>query len=184
MPRPTPASRRLMHSRDVILRGYVRDDGLIDIEARMTDLKPYSWSNDDRGQISAGDPLHDMWMRVTIGADMVIRDVEAQMDSTPHTICPQIAPNFKKLIGLSMTKGFMKSALGLMGGVNGCTHLRELLQPIATVAFQTMFSISHQERRNAPPGTPTERGVPRFLLNSCHAYAEDGELAQRVADPA
>ncbi|WP_363238880.1 DUF2889 domain-containing protein [Acidocella sp.] len=34
-----------------------------------------------------------------------------------------------------------------IGGVAGCTHLRELLQPLATVSFQTMHGI----RAHTPP---------------------------------
>ncbi len=178
MPLPRSAPRKLLHLRDITLRGYLREDGLVDIEARMTDTKTYSWANQDRGGINAGDALHDMWMRVTIDEDLLIHDVEAAMDSTPHTICPAIAPNYKKLIGLSLTKGFMKSALALMGGVNGCTHLRELLQPIATVAFQTMFSLRHGEPREGGSD-----GVPRFLVNTCHAYAEDSPVVTRALGP-
>ena len=160
--------------RDIVLRGYEREDGLVDIEARMTDLKPYSWSSIDRGQVPAGAPLHDMWMRVTVGTDMVIRACEAAMDSTPYTICPGVAPNFARLAGLTIGKGFIKQAMQRLGGVEGCTHLRELLQPIATVAFQTMISV----RRNRPIRSGRET-VPDFLVNSCHAYAEDGPVVQR-----
>lgn len=36
------APRRLAHTRQIVCSGYVRDDGLYDIEARMTDTKDYS----------------------------------------------------------------------------------------------------------------------------------------------
>ncbi|MEY3991305.1 MAG: hypothetical protein RIS04_68, partial [Pseudomonadota bacterium] len=37
---PAPAPRRLSHTRTVVFRGYDREDGLWDIEATLTDVKP------------------------------------------------------------------------------------------------------------------------------------------------
>ena len=39
MPLSTPQERELLHSRDIVLRGYQRADGLYDIEAQLTDTK-------------------------------------------------------------------------------------------------------------------------------------------------
>ena len=50
--------RDLLHSRDIILRGYRRADGLYDIEAQLTDTKSYGSANRDRGYIQAGEPVH------------------------------------------------------------------------------------------------------------------------------
>ncbi|OYV41750.1 MAG: hypothetical protein B7Z81_00570 [Acidocella sp. 20-61-6] len=176
MPLSRATPRKLLHSRDIQLRGYEREDGLVDIEARMTDTKSYSWRNHDRGGIHAGEPLHDMWMRVTVGPDMVIRAVEAEMDATPYQVCPGAAPNFERLVGLNIGKGFLKAAMALVGGVEGCTHLRELLQPIATVAFQTMFSLQHGRRKQSGEG---EKAVPDALVNTCYAYDAQGPVVAR-----
>ena len=40
MPLSPPPERELLHSRDIVLRGYRRADGLYDIEAHLTDTKP------------------------------------------------------------------------------------------------------------------------------------------------
>jgi len=175
MPLSRPTPRKLLHLRDIQLRGYEREDGMLEIEARMTDTKTYSWSNNDRGGINSGDPLHDMWMRVTLDGGMVIQDCEASMDSTPHGFCPGAAPNFKRLIGLTIGRGFIKAAVARVGGVEGCTHLRELLQPIATVALQTQMSL----RRHKAPGA--RGGINPALVNTCYAYDETGPLfAEKV----
>jgi len=179
MPLSPAAPRKLLHLRDITLRGYERDDGMIDIEVHMTDTKTYSWTNRDRGGIAAGEPLHDMWMRVTINREMTIQSCEARMDGTPHAICPQVAPNFARLEGLTIGKGFLKSAMGRLHGVEGCTHLRELLQPLATVAFQTMFSLDHGK-----PRTSRAEGVPPYLVNTCYAYKEDGPVVRRKLEEA
>ena len=39
-----------MHTRTVECRGYLRDDGLWDIEGHMTDTKPFDIPNEDRGR--------------------------------------------------------------------------------------------------------------------------------------
>ena len=43
MPLSTPASRDLLHLRDIQLRGYQREDGLFDIEAHLLDTKAYAF---------------------------------------------------------------------------------------------------------------------------------------------
>ena len=40
---PTPAPRKLSHTRQVMLHGYQREDGLWDIEAHMRDTKPFAF---------------------------------------------------------------------------------------------------------------------------------------------
>ena len=40
MPLPPPAPRDLKHTRTIVCQGYEREDGLWDIEARLTDTKP------------------------------------------------------------------------------------------------------------------------------------------------
>src|SRR5574340_319824 len=57
MPLSKPANRELLHQRDITVRGYQRPDGLLDIEAHLTDTKSYSFPNEDRGEIPAGEPL-------------------------------------------------------------------------------------------------------------------------------
>jgi hypothetical protein len=95
------------------------------------------------------------------------------MDATPHLICDGAAPNYSRLIGLNIAKGFLKAAAERVGGSQGCTHLREVLQQVATVTFQTMISVNRQDQEGAKPkGTASLGG----LLNSCHAFDEKGPV--------
>ena len=171
MPLSEPAERELLHLRDIELRGYRRADGLFDVEAGLTDTKSYAFENRDRGEIRPGTPLHRMLARMTLGEDMVIRSFEAATEFAPYLACPAAAPNFSALAGLRVGPGFLKAANARVGGVMGCTHLRELLQQMATVAFQTAAFL----RR-----APRPAGARPALLNSCLAYAEDGEVARRA----
>lgn len=176
MPLSQADSRELLHLRDIALRGYLRQDGMLDIEARLADTKTYGFANHDRGRIDAGEPLHGMSLRITVDQGLTVRRAEAAMDATPHAICPGIAPNFARLEGLTIGRGFLKGAMERVGGTQGCTHLRELLQQVATVAIQTMFSVrAHKAAREGGEAKDTWE-IPAALLNSCHAYDENGPL--------
>jgi hypothetical protein len=175
MPLSKPVPRKLHHLRDITLRGYEREDGMVDVEAHMTDTKTHSVRMSDRGGLSAGEPMHDMWLRLTVDKDMTIIASEAVMDGTPYSVCPGVAPNYQRLVGLNIGKGYLKGAMQRLGGVEGCTHLRELLQQAGTVAFQTMFSLRGQARKDQEP----QKAIHPAFLNTCYTYNENGPLAAR-----
>ena len=100
MPLSPPVGRQHLHTRRVTCQGFYRDDGLFDIEGRITDEKTYEHANEWRGPLGPGDFVHDMSIRLTLDHRFTIVDVEAVTDSSPYRICGDITPNFKKLIGL------------------------------------------------------------------------------------
>jgi hypothetical protein len=162
-----------MHTRHVECVGYLRDDGLWDIEGHLVDTKPFEMPNEDRGRIPAGEPLHEMWIRLTVDTDLVVHDVEARTDHGPHAICGDIVENFKVLKGLAIKPGWTLETRARLGGVKGCTHLVELLGPLATTAFQTVYPA--RARRDA--GGPVTKKPA--MIGSCHAYAADGPVVMR-----
>jgi hypothetical protein len=171
MPLSAPAKREKLHDRTIVLEGFRREDGLFDIEARLTDTKTYAFTNEDRGEVRPGEPLHGMLMRLTIDEDLRIVACEADTEYGPYAVCPAITPNFASLAGLKIGPGWMRAAKERVGGVRGCTHLVELLGPMATVAYQTLVVL----RRNRP----VDPSRLPALLNTCHAYAADGEIVAR-----
>ncbi len=173
MPLSIPAEREHLHSRKIEFQGFQRADGLWDIEARLTDVKTYDFQNEFRGTIQAEEPLHDMWLRVTIDEDFVVRDIEAVTDGAPFATCAAIAPNFKKMIGAKMRAGWHREVRGRLGGVEGCTHLAEALGACATVAYQTLFPVlSEKNKAHGSNRKPS-------LIDSCHAFASDGEVVRK-----
>jgi len=172
MPLSPAVAREDLHERTITLRGYRREDGLFDVEGHLTDRKPYELTVEERGRLAPGEPIHDMWMRMTINEDMIIVACEAVTDNGPFRICPDAAPNFASLAGLSIKAGFLKAASERIGGVHGCTHLREMLQQMGTVAFQSLYAV----RMARPAQAPTK---PPPIINSCYAYASDGEPVRR-----
>ena len=185
MPLSPAADRTHLHTRRIDIEGFERADGLYDIEAHLVDTKSYSFRNTDRGQVEPGVPLHEMWARMTIDGEMLITAFEAATDYSPYTICPKAAPNFARLAGLRVGRGFLKQAAERIGGVHGCTHLRELLGQMGTVAFQTMYN--KRARRQSAPNTetvaersPQPQGKARLpILGTCLAYAPDSPVVKR-----
>lgn len=170
---PSQTPREYLHTRRIELNGYHREDGLFDVEAHLTDTKSYSFDLQDRGAVPPGEPLHHMSMRMTVDDSMTIVAFEAVTDYAPYSICPEIAPAYAKLVGLQIRSGFLRAVAERVGGVHGCTHLRELMQPMATVAFQTLST-----RRFAREAQRPAHAKPT-MLNTCYAYREDGPIVQR-----
>lgn len=170
----SPATEReTLHGRHYEFGGYRRSDGLWDIEGRIVDTKGYTFKNHDRGAIPPGEALHDMEVRLTLDDDFVIQEIEATTNAGPFHICPAIGPNYRKLIGHRMGKGWRRTLREVVGGTEGCTHITEMLGAMATVAFQTIFPILAKEGK-----LPQETGRPG-LLNTCHAFATDSAVVRR-----
>ena len=134
-----PVPRKTSHIRRVTYQGYEREDGLWDMEAELHDSKAHDMpSFRHQGVRLAGDPIHHMWLRVTIDRQLVVHAIEAAMDAHPLQDCPQARPALQGMVGACMARGWRQAIAQHMGGVASCTHLRELLFNMATAAFQTM----------------------------------------------
>jgi hypothetical protein len=183
MPLSAAAPRERLHTRQIKCQGFQRTDGLWDIEAHMTDRKSYSFPSDERGEVTAGTPIHDMWMRVTLDDGFQILAIEAVTDSSPFSLCPAIIPNFQRLVGLRIGPGFNARVRERLGGTEGCTHLVELMGPLATTAFQTIFSAKNRTERERGKSGERIAGKPRkrpILLGTCHALAPDSPVTKRI----
>ena len=108
---PAPVKREKKHRRSVECEGFLREDGMWDIEARVVDTRTYDCAYDEfhrGGMIRAGEPVHDMWLRLTIDLDFLIHDVHAASDKTPFAICPRAASAMRELIGLRIAPGWRR----------------------------------------------------------------------------
>lgn len=174
MPLSEPARREPIHTREIVCRAYERADGLFDLDASLTDVKTYGFDNRDRGRIEAGEPIHGMWLRLTIDGDFVVRGVEARMDHTPFRLCPRIEPDHEKLIGARIGPGWSRAVRDLFGTTRGCTHMREMLGRMATVAFQAF----HGRARRAGGKAGDASGRKPWVIDGCHAWASDGPVVK------
>lgn len=159
LPRPSVARTRL-HTRRVTYECFHRDDDLFELEGHLTDIKDHDYAL-LTGVRCAGDPVHDMWARVTVGRDYIIRALEVRTDGMPYMgACDRIEPAYSRLVGSSVLHGFRRSLRDTMGGVRGCSHLTELLTHLPTAAIQMFAGL----RREIEDG----KGKP-FQLDRCHA---------------
>lgn len=183
MPLSPAAPRKHLHTRRITCEGFLREDGLWDIEAHMTDVKTYTFSTEYRGNLEPGTPLHDMRIRLTVDETLTVKAIEAVTDASPYAICPAITPRFRKLVGVTIGQGWRRAIVEHLSGVEGCTHLVELLQPVATVAFQTIVPYRNRQLakdgslRALPGSTDPERRPP--IIDTCHALAADGPVVER-----
>jgi hypothetical protein len=160
--------REPLHRRSIEIHGYKREDGLYDVEGHLVDTKPYDFKL-AAGVRPAGEPVHGMWLRITVDRTLTIVDAAAAMDNMPYVShCDQIVPAYRKLVGLAIRPGYHRQLQELLGGVRGCTHITEMAGMLATAAFQTMAGQRAQDPQKKP-----------FQLDRCHALALDAPAVAR-----
>ena len=172
-----PAARQLLHTRKIVCEGYEREDGLYDIEASLVDTKAFAFEHTRRGHLAAGTPVHDMQLRLTVDKDRVVRDIEVVTNSAPYLDCFTVAPPYKALIGASLSSGWRRAVNEAVGGTKACTHLRELLMPAATVAFQTSEGGQRGLKRAQSAGGDAPKP---FFINQCKAWSESGDTVKSL----
>jgi len=172
MPLPPPATARsLAHTRRVRFEAYKRDDGLWDLEAHLTDVKPFDYRLSS-GVRAAGTPVHDMWIRLTLDRRLTVIEAAVAVDAMPYPgQCGAIAPDYaRRLAGLSLARGFARGVRERFANVAGCTHLTEALVQFPTAAIQALAG----ERFDA-----ADDGGKPFQLDRCHALDTRGEAVRR-----
>ncbi|MES9992183.1 MAG: DUF2889 domain-containing protein [Candidatus Thiodiazotropha sp.] len=174
MPLSPTVRRKPLHTRRLTLQGHLREDGLLDIEGHLVDTKPFDIPNRDRGgQIRSGEPLHEMWIRLTLDIDFRIVYAEATTDWAPYDHCQGATHSFKNLVGEKIGPGWNRRVRSILGGTKGCTHISEMLAQMATTAYQTLNSLKN-------PGQPSNDGKEKpVILDTCFALATDGPVVAR-----
>lgn len=171
-------TREELHLRKIDMRGYKRSDGLFEVEGRVTDTKPYDLPALDGGRpVLADEPIHDMGVRLVYDEQLVVRAVSTFTDSAPYAACPEGGRALQTLVGIAMVSGWSKTVRERLAGARSCTHLMELLIPMATVAHQSMSK--HFRDR---PERVDAAGRP-LKIDSCYAYSAGRELV-RIRWPA
>ena len=171
MPQPiVPAARRRSHTRQIVLEGYKRDDGLWDIEARLTDRKDHDYTLAS-GLRPKGEAVHDMQVCVTIDAKFNIVAARADFLALPYAGCSAIAPDYGKIVGLNLLRGFRRQVGDLFATVRGCSHVTELLSSLPTAAIQT-FAGEMRDTDLGAGGKPPQ-------LDRCHALETTSDTVRR-----
>jgi hypothetical protein len=167
----TEVERELRHTRRVRYEAYKRADGLWDIEGHLTDIKSHDFHL-RTGVRRAGQPVHSMWLRLTIDGAFNVVDAVAASEVVPYPGgCESIAAAYKALIGLNLVRDFRRKTRELLGGVRGCTHMTEMLDGFPTAAIQSFAG----ERKDVDG----EDGRKPFQLDQCHALETGTETVRK-----
>ncbi|WP_114661864.1 DUF2889 domain-containing protein [Polynucleobacter necessarius] len=165
--KPQPCS--LLHTREITFQGFAREDGLWDIEGHLRDYKTTPFVTGTT-TYQPGEAFHDKWVRLTLNSELIIQGIEVAMDGHPHPECPHVIPPMNALIGEQLGKGWRKTIQTHLGGIAGCTHLRELLNNLATAAFQAIPGALMDIDGNQPP----------LYLGTCKTWDFNGPTVMRI----
>ncbi|WP_277185738.1 DUF2889 domain-containing protein [Caballeronia sp. BR00000012568055] len=168
-----PVTREPLHHRQIDMRVCKRSDGLFEASAHLTDTKSHDLKP-DAGDLTfaAGSPIHDMRVTLIFDIDMIVRGVETFMASHPYASCPGGGDSLNALIGVQIGAGWNSKVRAMLPNCDTCTHLKELLTPLATAAIQGMVGLraSSLQHRNSD-GKPSK-------IDSCHGYSATRELVK------
>ena len=176
---PPPALREAVHTRSIVCRSFRRDDGLIDVDGRFIDTRPFAYDNDFRGSSPPGSALHNMQLRLTLDRQRCIVALVSAMPNTPYAGCAEVNGNFQRLVGLSVGRGFKKAVRERLGGIDGCTHVLALLDTLAAAAAQAFASNNYAPRRPAD-AAPVRVFQIDALVDTCWSYRSDGPVMQQL----
>jgi hypothetical protein len=169
--------RRLIHRRKVECQGFLRADGLWDIEGRLSDSKTHPVTLAEGRTVAPGQIYHGMLIRLTLDDDFVVRAVHVAMPDVPTSQCRGAMPGYEKLLGERIGPGFSRRLKELFGGIGGCVHLTELLLPIATTAFQTIPMARSMVAPRTAADAEAYSNATGKLINTCYALREDSPVA-------
>jgi hypothetical protein len=180
MPLSAPAPRKERQHRKIRTEGFLRDDGLWDIEGHLLDLKEYATENPYLGVVPPGEPIHEMHVRLTIDDAREIHAIEVAIDAHPYPICPQAVPNFQRLVGENVGRGFTARLHELVGRTQGCTHTVWLIQCCAITALHSIAGRVGWGWKGETVSVfgPTAPGQRSPLIGRCFAYAQDGMVVR------
>jgi hypothetical protein len=173
----------LLHDRTYRVRSYQDGPGRLLVRGMVRDRKPAGlYFEDDPTPMTIHHMVVDL---VVVYPSLEIVDAKAVFETHPHAACPRIEEHYGKLVGLSIARGYTHRVRELFGGPRGCAHTTALLQAMAPVAIQSMWSVQALDgsvRLTSPRArTPEERRAAlRFNLDSCHVWASDGEFADAL----
>jgi Protein of unknown function (DUF2889) len=169
-----------IHNRNYNVEAFRKADDRLLLRGTVHDTKP-------PGLYIVGDTerltIHHMIVEMTVSfPQLEILEAGVVFDGFPNETCPGIAPQYDKLVGLSIARGFTHKVRELFGGPRGCTHVTALLQAMAPVAVQCGWSMRVLKMQEAvksglPGAAPTVEQQSQMFkqnLNTCHVWDEEG----------
>jgi Protein of unknown function (DUF2889) len=182
-PEGVDPAEELVHERAYVVRAYRKGSDTLVLRGAVRDQKP-------PGLFIADDPdpltIHHMIVDLEISVPSLdITAAKVVLEVHPHSGCPRIEDHYGNLVGLSIARGFTHKVRELFGGPRGCTHTTALLQAMAPVAVQSMWSFQMAEARAGGQSTPfdTPEARQRAVVanfNTCHVWAEGSDHVEGI----
>lgn len=192
MQMPPEPDAPLIHERNYDIRVFRLSGSKMQMRGVIHDQKP-------AGLYFRGDtePLSVHHMVVDLILDfpsLTITDVSVVMNVTPHYECNSIEDTYQQLVGTSIARGFTRKVKDLFGRSLGCTHIGALLQAMAPVAVQSIWSMraideetgtmvsmapKKQDLTDEEALAQRKQGLA-FNIDSCHIWDKDGEQVKTV----
>ncbi|WP_025597779.1 DUF2889 domain-containing protein [Burkholderia sp. WSM2230] len=168
-------TREPLHVRHIEFNGFRRSDGLFEIEGHLTDQKSHDFTPPSGLRtVPAHDLIHDIGLRVVFDLDMIVRAVSTYLRAYPYRECPGGGDSLQALVGLRIGAGWSGEVRKRLPTSETCTHLREILMPLATAAIQSVNPLRSQVLLEA-----TDASGKPLKIDSCYAYGASREVVMQ-----
>jgi len=165
-----------LHSRNIEVTTYDYDEQRMIVEGSLKDDR-FQESHAITGEKFPSGVIHHMAIRLLVNCStLLIEDIDVDLISVPREACRETIGCLAPIKGLTITKGFTAKVKKLAGGKRGCTHLVELILAMAPAAIQGYAT--YQSRKQAVFDPDRAKMILQFLVNTCHAWREDGPFVE------
>ncbi len=169
---PAAPTRKLQHRRTIAIEVFARGDGLWEVDAQLTDLRTRE-AMLPSGKRPAGQPIHDMLLRLVVDERFNIVEAGAETRAMPYPgMCNDYGDAYAKLAGLNLMRRFRQGVKQRLGGVLGCTHITEMAQDLPTAVVQAFAGTVIDTRGDA------DAAEQPFQIDRCHALRAGGEAVR------
>jgi hypothetical protein len=171
-----PFRKQAVHNRTISISTYRAGEDSIMVEGILKDTRHCSIYSVTTGEQHPPGTVHEMALRLLLGADLEVLDLEVDMPHMPRNECYETARSLEPLRGRRISSGFTSWVKKTFGGPNGCTHLNALLLATAPAAVQGLYSAVMMQPRTA--GEASLILDSGYLVDSCRIWRSDGPLVK------
>ncbi|MFC4949139.1 DUF2889 domain-containing protein [Pseudonocardia sp. GCM10023141] len=129
--------------------------------------------------------IHDLRIEASVSVpDLVITGVTGHAEQQPYDRCAFTAAPIARLKGLSLSRGYRRNVLEIMGGTRGCSHFLTLALDLSAAHVLTVYlqmrTRTEHTAANRADGTWARTGldVAPGLMNACYSLAADSPVQQ------
>jgi hypothetical protein len=173
------------HQRMIEVTTYKAGPGKVVVEGRLVDRR-FRENFLITGEKRPVGEIHNMIVRLLVDiASLTIEDVEVNLVKVPREECSDLYDSLSVIKGLRISKGFTLKVKSLLGGVQSCAHLRELVEAMGPAVLQGVFSIMAQNEsdlRTFSENPQMRKYFADSVVNSCHVWRQEGPELKKVLD--